>query len=73
MEESSARGRADMVVHTGRSVFVPEFRVVQDRSGADAEPCYAEKYMGAGNPVHRLAVVCGREERNILEIRAETA
>ncbi len=83
VEEATALGRSDMVVHTGGSVFVLEFKVVDGDSGAEAaldaamaqmrNRGYADRYTGAGKSVHLLAVVCGRQERNILQIRAEPA
>ena len=82
-EEASARGRADLVVLSGGQVFVLEFKVVKDGSGAEAaveaalaqmrERGYAEKYRADGGPVHLIGVACGREERNLLEVRAEPA
>ncbi len=34
---------------------------------------YAEKYRDLGEPVHLIDMACGREARNLLEIRAEPA
>ena len=82
-EDSSGRGRADMAVLTGGQVFVLEFKMAENESGADAaleaalsqmrERGYAEKYRGRGKPVHLVAVACGREARNFLKVRAEAA
>ncbi len=83
VEKASARGQADMAVHSGGRVFVLEFKVVEGESGAEAaldaamrqmrERGYAERYRADGLPVHLLAVVCGRETRNLLQIRAKPA
>ncbi len=69
------------MVHTGSIVL--EFRVVEKAGGVEAawdaamarmrNQVYAEKHRGDGRPVHLLAVAGGQEERNIPEIRAETA
>lgn len=32
---------------------------------------YAEKYRGRGGPIHLVGVIFGREERNLLAVRAE--
>ncbi|MDE0002187.1 MAG: AAA family ATPase [Rhodospirillaceae bacterium] len=83
VEESSSRGRADMVVLTGGQVFVLEFKMAESGDSAAAaldaaiaqmrERDYAGKYRGRGEPVHLVGVACGREARNLLEIRAEPA
>ena len=83
VEESSSRGRADMVLRLGGRVFVLEFKVVDGEANASAaldaalaqmrERGYAERYRADGTPVHLVGVVCGREARNLLEVRAEPA
>ena len=83
VEDASSHGRADMVVLMGGQVFVLEFKMAEGDSGTDAvldaaiaqirERGYAEKYRDRGEPVHLVGVVCGREARNLLEIRAEPA
>ena len=83
VEDASSHGRADMVVLTGEQVFVLEFKMAEGNGDTavalDAaiaqmrERGYAEKYRSRGQPVHLVGVVCGREARNLLEIRAEPA
>ena len=83
MEESTGRGRSDMVVFCGGQVFVLEFKVVEQAGEAEGagdaalsqirERGYAEKYRDRGQPVHGVAVVFGMEERNVLEVRVEGA
>ena len=83
VEESSSRGRADMVVLSGGQVFVLEFKMADgDDAAAPAldaalaqmhERGYAEKYRDRGEPIHLIGVACGREARNILDIRVESA
>ena len=83
VEDASSRGRADMVVLTGGQVFVLEFKMAENEEDADAaldaaiaqmrERGYAEKYRSRGGPIHLIGVACGREARNLLEIRAEPA
>ena len=82
-EDASSHGRADMVVLTGGRVFVLEFKMAEGASDAAAaldaaiaqmrERGYAEKYRDRGEPVHLVGVACGREARNLLEIRAAPA
>ena len=82
-EDASSHGRADMVVLTGGQVFVLEFKMAggdgEVKAALDAalvqmrERGYAEKYRDRGEPVHLIGVACGREARNLLEIRAEPA
>ena len=69
-----------VVLHGGR-VFVLEFKMAADREGLDAameralsqmrERGYGEKYRARGEPIHLVAVVFGREERNLLAVEAE--
>ena len=83
VEDSSSHGRAEMVVLLGRQVFVLEFTMADEEGGADGAMeaaisqmrarGYAEKYRGRGEPIHLVGVVCGRDARNVLEIRAEPA
>ncbi len=78
-EASTSHGRADMVVFLGEQVFILEFKMAD--SADDAQTVletaftqmrargYAETYHG--QPVHLVAIACGREVRNLLEVRAE--
>ena len=78
-EEASSHGRADMVVHLGEQVFVLEFKMANDESDAEdaldaaftqmRERRYADSYRAQS--VHLVAVACGREVRNLLEVKAE--
>jgi len=78
-EEASSHGRADMVVDLGDQVFILEFKMADSTDAAEAalaaalaqmrERRYAAKYRGRA--VYRVAVVCGREARNLLEVRGE--
>ena len=70
-----------MVVLTGGQVFILEFRMAEsaDDAGAALDAAftqmrsrgYADTYRG--RTVHLVAVACGREVRNLLEVRAEPA
>ena len=83
VEDASSHGRADMVVFLGRQVFVLEFKMADGEGGADGAMeaaisqmrarGYAEKYRSRGEPIHLIGVVCGRDARNVLEIKAEPA
>ena len=79
VEEASSHGRADMVVHLGKQVFILEFKMAESvddaKTALDAafnqmrERGYANKY--DAQSVHLVAVACGREARNLLEVKAE--
>ena len=81
VEDSSNRGRADMVLLHDGQVFVLEFKMAADGDGAERasaralaqirERGYWEKYLDRGEPIHLVGVVFGRRERNLLAIRAE--
>ena len=83
LEESTSRGRSDMVVLSGEQVFVLEFKMAKEgESTTNAleramlqmrERDYAGKYRGRGEPIHLLALVFGHEQRNLLDIRSEFA
>ncbi len=83
VEEASSRGRADMVLRHGGQVFVLEFKMAEGEDGSEAAldgamaqmrgRGYADKYGGNAGPVHLIGVACGREARNLLEVRAEPA
>ncbi len=81
VEDSSSHGRADMVMFYGGKVFVLEFKMAKEGEAADLaldramkqirERGYAEKYRDRGEPVHLVAAVFGREQRNLLALNAE--
>ncbi len=83
VEEASSRGRADMVLRHGGQVFVLEFKMAEGEDGSEAAldaamaqmrgQGYADKYRGSTEPVHLIGVACGREAKNLLEVRAELA
>ncbi len=78
-EEATSHGRADMVVHLGDQVFILEFKMAD--SADDAETALAAAFTQMrkrgyvdtyrGQTVHLVAIACGREARNLLEVRAE--
>ncbi len=82
-EQSSAEGRADLVVHTGGEVFVLEFKVAAVGEKVESKVLeamaqmrgknYALPHQSRGRKVHLLAVVFSRKERNLAALRAERA
>ncbi len=80
-EEASSRGRADLVVLTGGQVFLFEFKMAETaeetETALDAalaqirDRGYAEKYRDRSEPIHWIAIACGRDTRNLLDIRVE--
>ncbi|MCY4207761.1 MAG: AAA family ATPase [Roseovarius sp.] len=83
VEEASSHGRADMVVHIEGQVFIFEFKMAWSKDGVEAildaaftqmrERGYADKYLHGAKSVYLVGVACGREARNLLEVRAEQA
>ena len=71
VEDSSSRGRADMVVLHGGQVFVFEFKMADGEDDRDAaarqaidqilEKGYADKYRDRKEPVHLIGVAFGRD------------
>lgn len=82
-EESSTKGRADLTLLHGDQVFIFELKVVESKAGAEMaldeamaqmrKQRYADKFRGRGKPIHLIAIVCGKVERNLLSIRVEPA
>ncbi len=80
-EEASSHGSTDMVVETGGQVFILEFKMAETDADVETkmeeaftqmrEKGYANRYRDRKEPLHRIAVVCGREARNLLEVRVE--
>ncbi|MDD9962919.1 MAG: PD-(D/E)XK nuclease domain-containing protein, partial [Gammaproteobacteria bacterium] len=83
VEDSSGRGRADMVALHGGQVFVFEFKMAgRGEGGKDAaqraigqmrEKGYAEKYRGRGEPIHLVGVAFSREDRNLAAVKVAPA
>ena len=80
VEDSSSRGRADMVVLHGRQVFVFEFKMVDGEGDGDAvaqsaieqiqNKGYAEKYQDRSELVHLIGVVFSN--RNLATVKVVT-
>ncbi len=71
VEDSSSRGRADMVALHGGQVFVFEFKMADGEDDRDAaarqaieqirEKGYADKYRDRKKPIHLIGVAFGRD------------
>ena len=71
VEDSSGRGRADMVVLHGGQVFVFEFKMADGEGDRDVaaqkaieqmqDKGYAEKYKDRNQPIHLIGVALGRD------------
>ncbi len=80
-EESSSRGRADLVLDLEGEVFILEFEMIERKNQIEATLEIAFAQMRArgnankhqGRPVHLIAVIGGRDVRNLLAVRAEPA
>jgi len=83
VEDSSSRGRADMVVFHGDQVFVLEFKMAENAGEVQRmldralvqmrDRGYGEQYRNRGGPVHLVGAVFGKRERGLLELRTERA
>ena len=83
VEDSSGRGRADMVALHGGQVFVFEFKMADGgEGGKDAaqqaigqmqQKGYAEKYRDRGEPIHLVGVAFSREDRNLAAVKVVPA
>ena len=76
MEDSTSHGRLDMAVRFNGNVYLFEFKVVE-MAGEGAAMAqlkarrYAEKYRGAGEPIHLVAVEFSRDTRNVVAFEVE--
>ncbi len=80
-EAATSHGRADLVVPLGAQVFILEVKMADSADAAQTaldaahaqmrDRGYADTYRG--QTVHLVAIACGREARNPLEVRAESA
>ena len=78
VEDSSSRGRADMVVLHGGQVFVFEFKMAGGEGNSDSEALkaieqirekgYAEKYRSRDEPIHLVGVAFNAKERNLAAV-----
>ena len=83
VEDSSGRGRADMVVLHGGQVFVFEFKMADGEDSSEPaarsaieqirEKGYAEKYRDRGEPVHLVGIAFNREGRNLATVKVVPA
>ncbi len=70
VEESSGRGRADMVVFHGRQVFVFEFKMADgEDTGEAAARSAIEQIRDRGEPVHLVGVSFSRDARNLAAVK----
>ncbi len=84
-EVASNRGKADLVVTHAGEVYVIEAKLVGGRHGHRIDRAldaamrqmrdrgYGDQYRGQGGEVHLVTMVFGGEERNLLDLRAESA
>ena len=77
LEDTTNKGRIDMVVLACGAVWVFEFKVVElVPEGRAIEQIrakgYAEKYRGRGEPIHLIGVEFSRVDRNVVAFDVET-
>jgi hypothetical protein len=78
VEDSSNRGRADMVVRFAGNVYLFEFKVVEQATEGSAlaqlrERGYADKYRASGEPIHLIGVEFSKSTRNVTAFAVEQA
>ena len=78
VEDSTSRGRLDMVVRFNDNVYLFEFKVVETASAGAAmaqlkDKRYADKYRALGQPIHLVAVEFSKDARNIAAFEIERA
>jgi len=78
VDDSSSRGRVDMAVRFEGSVFLFEFKVVEEKPEGTAlrqlrARGYADKYRHLRQPIHLVGVEFGRAARNIVAFEVEAA
>ena len=76
VEDSTSHGRLDMAVRFGGNVYLFELKVVEMAGEGAAmaqlkERGYADKYRGAGESVHLVAVEFSRDARNVVGFEVE--
>ena len=76
VEDSTSHGRLDMAVRFNANVYLFEFKVVEMAGEGEAmaqlkERRYAEKYRGAGEPIHLIGVEFSRDTRNVAAFAVE--
>ena len=79
VEDSSSRGRADMVVLHGGQVFVFEFKMSDTDSNSEdtaqqaieqiQEKGYADKYRSQNQPIHLIGIAFSAKDRNLAAVK----
>ena len=77
VEDSTSHGRLDLAVRFNANVYLFELKVVESAGdGAAMEQLktrrYADKYRGAGEPIHLVAVEFSRDTRNVVGFEVES-
>lgn len=77
VEDASNHGRVDMVVDFNGHIYLFEFKVVEQLPDGKAldqiiHKGYADKYRGAGKPIHLIGVEFSSEKRQIVAFDVQT-
>ena len=77
VEDSTSHGRLDMAVRFNGNVYLFEFKVVEMAPEGAAmaqlkKKRYADKYRGAGVPIHLVAVEFSKDARNVVAFDVES-
>ena len=77
VEDSTSHSRLDMAVRFNGNIYLFEFKVVEmAREGAAMaqlkEKRYADKYRGAGEPIHLVRVEFSKDARNVVAFEVES-
>ena len=82
MEEATARGRSDLVIKYRDKVFVVELKCIDSQKVSlgdhvvqaleQINRCgYGDKYQLAGVSCYAVAMIFGKEERNLLKVQIQ--
>ena len=77
VEDSTSHSRLDMSVRFNGNLYLFEFKVVEMAPEGAAmaqlkEKRYADKYRGAGEPIHLIAVEFSKDARNVVAFEVES-
>lgn len=77
-EDTTSRGRIDLTLKINRSIYIFEFKMIEDKSGQHTalqqikDRQYADKYRGQGD-IYLIGLEFSRKERNLITFEWEEA
>jgi hypothetical protein len=78
VEDSNRNGKVDMMIEFNNTIFIFEFKVVEDQPTGKAlqqikEKAYAEKYQAKQLPIYLIGVEFSKAQRQIIHFESELA